>query len=75
VPTFDGNVEVTLCTDSELVALLADPGILQSLTLTLNIDQLEAYEEFITSSIATNEAIHSYNFNALEASKQLQLAS
>ena len=62
-------------TDSDLVALLADPGIVQSLTLTLNIDQLEAYEEFITSSIATNEAIHSFNFNALEASKQLQLAS
>ena len=75
VPTFDGKVEVTLSTDSDLVALLADPGIVQSLTLTLNIDQLEAYEEFITSSIATNEAIHSYNFNALEASKQLQLAS
>ena len=74
-PTFDGNVEVTLSTDSDLVALLADPGIVQSLTLTLNIDQLEAYEEFITSSIATNEAIHSYNFNVLEASKQLQLAS
>ena len=75
VPTFDGNVEVTLSTDSDLVALLADPGIVQSLTLTLNIDQLEAYEEFITSSIVTNEAIHSFNFNALEASKQLQLAS
>jgi hypothetical protein len=55
--------------------LLDDPGIVQSLTLILNIDQLEAYEEFIRSSIATNEAIHSYNFNALEASKQLQLAS
>ena len=75
VPTFDGKVEVTLSTDSDLVALLADPGIVQSLTLTLNIDQLEAYEEFITSSIVTNEAIHSFNFNALEASKQLQLAS
>ena len=75
VPTFDGNVEVTLSTDSDLIELLADPGIVQSLTLILNIDQLEAYEEFITSSIATNEEIHSYNSNALEASKQLQLAS
>lgn len=75
VPTFHGNVEVTLSTDSDLVDLLDDPGIVQSLTLTLNIDQLEAYEEFITSSIATNEAIHSYKFAALEASKQLQLAS
>ena len=75
VPTFDGKVEVTFSTDSDLVELLADPGIAQSLTLTLNIDQLEAYEEFITSSIATNEAIHSFNSNALEASKQLQLAS
>lgn len=75
VPTFDGKVEVTLLTDSDLVELLDDPGIVESLNLTLNIDQLEAYEEFITSSIATNEAIHSFNFNALEASKQLQLAS
>jgi hypothetical protein len=75
VPTFDGNVEVTLSTDSDLVALLADPGIVKSLTLTLNIDQLEAYEEFIRSSITTNEAIHSFNFNTVLASKQLQLAS
>jgi hypothetical protein len=75
VPTFDGNVEVTLSTDSDLIKLLADPGIVQTLTLTLNIDQLEAYEDFITSSIATNEAIHSFNFNTVQASKQLQLAS
>lgn len=75
VPTFDRYVEVTLSTDSDLVALLADPGIVKSLTLTLNINQLEAYEEFITSSIATNEAIHSLNFNTVQASKQLQLAS
>ena len=75
VPTFDGKVEVTLSTDSDLIELLDDPGIIESLNLTLNIDQLEAYEEFITSSVATNEAIHSFNFKALEASKQLQLAS
>ena len=75
VPTFDGNVEVTFSTDSDLIALLADPGIVQSLTLKLNIDQLEAYEEFITSSIATNEAIHSFDFNTVQASQQLQLAS
>ena len=75
VPTFDGNVEVTLSTDSDVVELLDDPGIIQSLTLKLNINQLEAYEEFITSSIATNEAIHSFNFNTVQASKQLQLAS
>ena len=75
VPTFDGEVEVTLLTDSDLVELLDNPGIVESLNLTLNIDQLEAYEEFITSSIATNVSIHSYNSNALEASKQLQLAS
>lgn len=75
VPTLDGNVEVTLSTDSDLITLLADPGIVQSLTLTLNIDQLEAHEEFIASSITTNEAIHSYKFNAPEASKPLQLAS
>lgn len=75
VPTFDGKVEVTFSTDSELVELLDNPGVVKSLILTLNVEQLEAYEEFITSSIATNEAIHSFNFNALEASKQLQLAS
>ena len=75
VPTFDGKVEVTFSTDSDLVKLLDDPGIVESLNLTLKIDQLEAYEEFISSSIATNEAIHSFNLNALEASKQLQLAS
>jgi hypothetical protein len=75
VPTFDGKVEVTLSTDSDLVELLDDPGIVESLNLALNVDQLEAYEEFITSAIATNEAIHSFNFKALEASKQLQLAS
>jgi len=75
VPTFDGKVEVTLLTDSDLVELLDDPGIVESLNLRLSGEQLEAYEEFITSSIATNEAIHSFNFNALEGSKQLQLAS
>jgi len=75
VPAFDGKVEVTFSTDSELVELLDDPGVVKSLILTLNVEQLEAYEEFITSSIATNEAIHSFNFNALEVSKQLQLAS
>ena len=75
VPTFDGNVELTLSTNSDLVTLLADPDIVQSLTLTLNIDQLEAYEEFITSSIATNDAIHLFNISALESTKQLQLAS
>lgn len=75
VPTFDGNVEVTLSTDSDLVELLDDPGIVQSLTLQLNVNQLEAYEEFITSSIAANEAIHSFNFNTVLVPKQLQLAS
>jgi hypothetical protein len=75
VPTFDGKVEVTFSTDSDLVELLGDPGIVQTLTLKLSIDQLEAYEESITRSIATNEAIHSFNLDALEASKQLQLAS
>ena len=75
VPTFDGKVEVTLSTDSDRVELLDNSGIIESLYLTLNVDQLEAYEEFITSSIATNEAIHLFNFNALAASKQLQLAS
>ncbi len=75
VPTFDGKVEVTLSTDSDLVQSLNDPGFAESLNLALSVEQLEAYEEFITSSIVTNEAIHSFNFKALEASKQLQLAS
>lgn len=75
VPTLDGKVEVALSTDADLVDVLADPGIIQDLTLTLNIDQLEAYEEFITSSISTNESIHVFNMVALLASKQLQLAS
>ena len=75
VPTFDGKVEVILSTDADLVEILEDPAIIESLALNLNVDQLEAYEEFITSSIATNEAIHSFNFNTLQASKQLQLAS
>lgn len=75
VPTFDGNVEVTLSTDSDLVALLDDPCIIQSLTLQLNINQLEAYEEFITSSITTNDSIDACNFITVLAPKQLQLAS
>lgn len=75
VPTSDGNVDINLWTDPDLLELLADSGNLRSLNLILNIDQLEAYEEFITSSIATNDAIHSFNISALEAFKQLQLAS
>ena len=75
VTSFDGKIVITFSTDSDLVELLADSGIIQSLTLSLNIDQLEAYEEFITSSIMTNEAIHSFNFNALDASMVSQLAS
>lgn len=75
VPTFDGQVEVTFSTDSDLVDLLGDLDLIKSLTLTLNIDQLEAYEEFITSAIATNEAIHAFNFSVLDTFRQLQLAS
>jgi hypothetical protein len=75
VPTFDGQVEMTLSTDSDLVDLLGDPVLIKSLTVTLNIDQLEAYEEFITSAIVTNEAIHAFNFSVLDTFRQLQLAS
>lgn len=75
MPTFDGRVEITLFTDSDLFESLADPSFFRSLTFKLNIDQLEAYEEFITSSIVTNEAIFSLNFNTSQASKQLQFAS
>lgn len=75
VPTFDGQVEITLSTDSDLVDLLGDRDLIKSLTVTLNIDQLEAYEEFITSALATNEAIHAFNFSVLDTFRQLQLAS
>jgi hypothetical protein len=75
VPTSDGKVEITLSSDAGLVEILGDSDIASTFILTLNIDQLEAYEEFITSSIATNDAIHLFNIGALEASKQLQLAS
>ena len=75
VPTFDGNVEVTLSTDSDLVELLDDPGIVQSLTLKLNIDQLEAYEEFITSAIKTNADVHSLNLITQLHRKQFHLAA
>ncbi len=75
VPTFDGQVEITLSTDLGLVDLLGDPDLIKSLTVTLNIDQLEAYEEFITSAIATNEAIHTFNLSVLDTFRQLQLAS
>ena len=74
-PVSEGNVMINLLTDPDLLELLADSGVSQTLNLILNIDQLEAYEEFITSSIATNDAIHSFNSSALEAFKQLQLAS
>lgn len=75
VPTSDGKVEITLSSEADLVQVLGDSDIADILILTLNIDQLEAYEEFITSSIVTNDAIHSFNVNTLETSKQLQLAS
>jgi hypothetical protein len=55
--------------------LLADLGIVEKMTLTLNIDQLEAYEEFITSSITTNEAIHEFNASVLEVKRNYVLAS
>jgi hypothetical protein len=74
VPNFDGRVQVTFSTDADLVELLADPGIVEKLTLTLNIDQLEAYEEFIRSAITTNQAIHEFNVAILEANRSYLLA-
>ena len=74
-PNFGNNVTITLITSSEILEILQDTELTQKLVLNLNALQLEAYEEFITSSIAANEAIHFFNINALEASKQLQLAS
>jgi hypothetical protein len=75
IPTFDGKAQITFSTDSDLVELLQDPGIIPNLTLTLNIDQLEAYEEFITSSITANTAIHEFNTAVLEANRNYLLAS
>ena len=75
VPSADEKVQVTFSTDVDLVELLADPGIVEKMTLTLNIDQLEAYEEFIRSSITTNEAIHEFNASVLEVKRNYVLAS
>ena len=74
-PNFGSHVTITLITSSEILEILQDTELTQKLVLNLNALQLEAYEEFITSSIATNEAIQSFNFNTAQASKQLQLAS
>lgn len=57
VPTIDGKVNVTFSTDSDLVEMLSDLNIARALTLTLSINQLEAYEEFIISSIAADKEI------------------
>ena len=74
-PNADGSIKIWLTTDSDLLEVLADPSISKKLVLNLNINQLEAYEEFITSSIATNDAIQSFNSSTLETSKQLQRVS
>ena len=74
-PISGGDVAITLSTETDLVELLGDPGIVKSLNLNLNIAQLEAYEEFITSSIDPNVPAHSLNISSLDSSKQLQFAS
>ena len=61
---------------SRPLVYMAQPCIcIPSLTLNLNIDQLEAYEEFITSSITANKAIHDFNTAVLEANRNYLLAS
>jgi hypothetical protein len=75
VPNSGGDVAITLSTETDLVELLGDPGIVKSLRLDLNIAQLEAYEEFITRSIDPNVSAHSLNMGSLDSSKQLQFAS
>ena len=75
VPKLDGSVEITFSSEVDLFDLLVDSESVQKLKVNLNLNQLEAYEEFITSSISTNEAIHDFNLCALEAYEQLQLAS
>ena len=74
-PTSVGNVQITLSTDADLVELLNDQSIISELSLNLSVEQLEAYEEFITTSFTINEAIHSFNISDLAEVKQLQLAS
>jgi hypothetical protein len=74
-PKLDGSVEITFSSEADLFELLVDSESVQKLKVNLNLNQLEAYEEFITSSISTNEAIHHFNMSALEAYAQLQLAS
>ena len=75
VPKLDGTVDITFSSEADLANLLADSESVQKLKVNLNLSQLEAYEESITSSITTNEAIYNFNTSALEAYAQLQLAS
>ena len=51
-PNKNGTVTVTFTTDSDLLETLADPSFSKKLVLNLNVDQLEAYEEFITSQLS-----------------------
>ena len=51
-PNKNGTVTVTFTTDSDLLEVLADPSISKKLVLNLNVNQLEAYEEFITSQLS-----------------------
>jgi hypothetical protein len=57
-PNADGSVKICLTTDSDLLEVLADPSISKKLVLNLNVNQLEAYEEFITSQL--NPAVNSF---------------
>jgi hypothetical protein len=56
-PNADGSVKISLTTDSDLLEVLADPSISKKLVLNLSVNQLEAYEEFITSQL--NPAVNS----------------
>lgn len=75
VPTIDGKVEITLSTDVDLINLLADPEINQSLTVILDVEQLESFEEFITNSITFNEVLNSFSPRTLKVPRQFQVAS
>jgi hypothetical protein len=72
-PNADGSVKICLSTDSDLLEVLADPSISKKLVLNLNVNQLEAYEEFITSQLdpALNSFIVSNSSKLLTTNFQL----
>jgi len=67
-PNENGTVKITFITDSDLLDTLTDPSISKKLVLNLNVNQLEAYEEFITSQLSPA-------CNYLQVNNQLKLVT